>query len=162
MKKLDLIKTIAENVPASCCVSRCEGDGCKVQLEGMPSHPDRLTITLDCQELGIRHKKRCDYLFIGQTGATTYVALIELKSGKVHSATGVAQQLQGGADLVAARLLPSNASFQFCPVLAHRKGIHRHILKKLRNKKVTLHETTAPIRLVQCDSKLINVFENAG
>ena len=162
MKKLDLIKTIAENVPASCCVSRCEGDGCKVRLEGMPSCPDRLTITLDCQELSIRHKKRCDYLFIGQTDATSYVALIELKSGKVDSATDVAQQLQGGADLVAAKLLPSNASFQFRPVLAHGKGIHKYIRNQLRKEKVTLHGTTAPIELVRCGSKLIDVFENAG
>ncbi len=162
MKKLDLIKTIAGNIPASCCVSRCEGDGCKVQLKGMPSCPDRLTITLDCQELGIKHKKRCDYLFIGQTDATTYVALIELKGGGVGSATEVAQQLQGGADHLATKLLPSNTSFQFRPVLAHGKGIHRHILNDLRKKKVTLHETTAPIKLVRCGSKLIDVFENAG
>ena len=162
MKKLDLIKTIAENVPASCCVSRCEGDGCEVRLEGMPSCPDRLTITLDCQALGIRHKKRCDYLFIGQTDATTYVALIELKGGRVDSATEVAQQLQGGADHLATRLLPSTMSFQFRPVLAHGKGINRHILKQLRKAKVKLYGTTAPIKLVRCGSKLIGVFKNAG
>lgn len=162
MKKLDLIQKIKGKVPRSCHVLRCKGDGCEVRLEGMPSCPDRLTITLDCQELGIRDQKRCDYLFIGQIDATNYVALIELKSGKVDSATDVAQQLQGGADLVAAKLLPSNASFQFRPVLAHGKGIHKYIRNQLRNKKVTLHETTAPIKLVRCGSKLIDVFENAG
>ena len=162
MKKLDLVQKIKGKVPRPCRVSRCKGDGCEVQLEGMPSCPDRLTITLDCQELGIRDQKRCDYLFIGQTDATSYVALIELKSGKVDSATGVAQQLQGGADHLATRLLPSTMSFQFRPVLAHGKGIHRHILKKLRKARVKLHGTTAPIKLVRCGSKLIDVFENAG
>ena len=106
MKNLALVKEIAGKVPAHCRVSRCRGDGCEVRLEGMPSCPDRLTIKLDCEELGIRDQKRCDYLFIGQTDTTTYVALIELKSGKVDSATGVAKQLQGGANLVAAKLLP--------------------------------------------------------
>ena len=159
MKNLALVKEIAGKVPAHCRVSRCEGNGCEVRLEGMPSRPDRLTIHLDCKELGISNKKRCDHLFIGQADATTYVALIELKSGKVDSVTDVTKQLQGGADL-AAQLLPSNASFQFRPVLAHGKGMHKHMLKQLRRVKVQLHETTTPIRIVQCGSKLIDVFEN--
>lgn len=161
MKTLALVKEIAGKVPAHCRVSRCEGNGCEVRLEGMPSRPDRLTIHLDCKELGISNKKRCDYLFIGQADATTYVALIELKSGKVGSVTDVAKQLQGGANLVAAKLLPPNVSFQFRPVLAHGKGMHKHMLKQLRRVKVQLHETTTPIQIVQCGSKLIDVFEGA-
>ena len=161
MKNLALVKEIAGKVPAHCRVSRCEGNGCEVRLEGMPFRPDRLTIDLDCKELGISDKKRCDYLFVGQTDATTYVALIELKSGKVDSATGVAKQLQGGANLVAAKLLPPNVSFQFRPVLAHGKGMHKHMLKQLRRARVQLHETTTPIQIVRCGSKLIDVFENA-
>lgn len=161
MKNLALVKEIAGKVPAHCRVSRCEGNGCEVRLEGMPSCPDRLTIDLDCKELGISDKKRCDYLFIGQTDATTYVALIELKSGKVGSVTDVAKQLQGGANLVAAKLLPPNVSFRFRPVLAHGKGMHKHMLKQLRKEKVKLRGTTTPIRIVRCGSKLIDVFENA-
>ena len=160
MKSLALVKEVVGKVPAHCRVSRCEGNGCEVRLEGMPSRPDRLTIDLDCQALGISNKKRCDYLFIGQADATTYVALIELKSGKVDSATDVAKQLQGGADL-AAELLPSNASFQFRPVLAHGKSIRKHMFTRLRNAKVKLRGTTTPIRIVRCGSKLIDVFENA-
>ena len=161
MKNLALVKEIAGKVPAHCRVSRCRGDGCEVRLEGMPSCPDRLTIKLDCEELGIRDQKRCDYLFIGQTDTTTYVALIELKSGKVDSATGVAKELQGGANLVAAKLLLPNASFQFRPVLAHGKGMRKHMLKQLRKEKVKLRGTTTPIQIVRCGSKLIDVFENA-
>ena len=160
MKNLALVKEIAGKVPAHCRVSRCRGDGCEVRLEGMPSRPDRLTIDLDCKELGISDKKRCDYLFVGQTDTTTYVALIELKSGKVDSATGVAKQLQGGADL-AAEFLPSNASFQFRPVLAHGKSMRKHMFTRLRKAKVKLRGTTTPIRIVRCGSKLIDVFENA-
>lgn len=161
MKNLALVKEIAGKVPAHCRVSRCRGDGCEVRLEGMPSCPGRLTIKLDCEELDIKDQKRCDYLFIGQIDTTTYVALIELKSGKVDSATGVAKQLQGGANLVAAKLLPSNVSFQFCPVLAHGKGMHKHMLKQLRRARVQLHEMTTPIQIVRCGSKLIDIFENA-
>ena len=160
MKNLALVKEIAGKVPAHCHVSRCEENGCEVRLEGMPSCPDRLTIDLNCKELGISNKKRCDYLFIGQADATTYVALIELKSGKVDSVTDVAKQLQGGADL-AAQLLPSNASFQFRPVLAHGKSIRKHTRTRLRKAKVKLRGTPTPILIVRCGSKLIDVFENA-
>ena len=157
MKTLDLVKKIAGRVPDSCRVLRCMEEGCEVRLEGMPSRPHRLAIDLDCKELGINHKKRCDYLLIGQTDATIYVALIELKSGRVDNATSVTKQLQGGANLLAARLLPSNVSFQFRPVLAYRK-MHREILKQLRGKTVRLHGRTEPIKLVDCGSKLMDVF----
>ena len=157
MKILDLIKKIAGRVPDSCCVLRCMERGCGVRLEGMPSRHHRLAIDLDCQELGINHEKRCDYLLIGQTGATIYVALIELKGGRVDSATEVARQLQGGADFLADRWLPSTVSCQFRPVLAYRK-MHREILKQLRKKTVRLHGRTEPIKLVECGSKLMDVF----
>ena len=131
--------------------------GCEVRLEGISSRPHRLAIDLNCKELGITYRKRCDYLFIGQTDATIYVALIELKSGRVDSATEVTQQLQGGADHLAVKLLPSNTSFQFRPILAYRK-MHKEILKQLRKKTVRLHGRKEPIKLVHCGSKLINVF----
>ena len=157
MEKLDLVKEIAGRVPDSCRVPRCMEQGCEVRLEGMPPRLHRLAIDLNCKELGIKHKKRCDYWFIGQTGATIYVALIELKGGRVDSATGVAQQLQGGADHLAAKLLPSNISFEFRPILAYRK-MHKEILKQLRKKTVRLHGKREPIKLIDCGSKLIDVF----
>lgn len=157
MKRLDLVKEIAGRVPDSCCVPRCMEQGCEVRLEDMPSRPHRLAIDLNCKELGISNKNRCDYLFIAKTGTTIYVALIELKSGRVDSATDVAKQLQGGADHLAAKLIPSNVACQFRPILAYRK-MHKEILKQLRRKTVRLHGRTEPIKLVACGSKLMDVF----
>ena len=157
MKKLDLIKEIAGRVPDSCRVLRCMEQGCEVRLEGISSRPHRLAIDLNCKELGIRHKKRCDYLFVAHTEATIYVALIELKSGRVDSATEVTQELQGGADHLAAKLLPSNTSFQFRPILAYRK-MHKEVRNQLREKTVRLHGRKEPIKLIDCGSKLIDVF----
>ncbi|MYF36620.1 MAG: hypothetical protein F4226_07520 [Synechococcus sp. SB0678_bin_12] len=117
----------------------------------------RLAIDLNCKELGSKHKKRCDYLFIGQTDATIYVALIELKGGRVDSATDVAKQLQGGVDHLAAKLIPSNVACQFRPVLAYRT-MHKHIRDQLRGKTVQLHGRKEPIKLVDCGSKLMDVF----
>lgn len=156
MRKLDLIEEIARKIPATCRVIRCMEKGCEVRLEGMLSRPHRLAVDLNCEDLGIKNKKRCDYLFIGQTGTTLYVALIELKSGRVDSATEVAKQLQGGADHLA-KLLPSNTSYQFRPVLACRRT-HRDIRNQLRRKTVQLHGRKEPITLVDCGSKLIDVF----
>ena len=155
MNTLGLIKEMASKVPAACRVLRCREKGCEVRLAGMTAH--RLAIDLNCKELGIKHKKRCDYVFIGQTDATIYVALIELKSGRVDSATDVTQQLQGGADHMAATLLPSNVACQFRPILAYRK-MQKEILKQLRGKTVRLHGRKEPIKLVHCGSKLIDVF----
>ena len=157
MNKLDLVKEIAGRVPDSCRVLRCREKGCEVCLEGMQSRPHRLAIDLNCKELGIKHKKRCDYLFIAKTGTTIYVALIELKGGRVDSATDVTRQLQGGADHMAATLLPSNTSFQFRPILAY-KTMRKEVRNRLRGKTVRLHGRTEPIKLVDCGSKLMDVF----
>lgn len=157
MTRFDLIREIARKIPATCRVLRCIEQGCEVRLEGMPSCPHRLAIGLNCEELGITHRKRCDYLFVAHTDAMVYVALIELKSGRVDSATEVAKQLQGGADHLAATLLPSNVACQFRPVLAYRT-MHKEILKQLRKKTVRLYGRKEPIKLVHCGSKLMDVF----
>ncbi len=53
------------NVPASCCVDRCQGQGCSVSLEDAPT--PFVLINMDCPDIQIEDaSKRCDYLFIGE------------------------------------------------------------------------------------------------
>ena len=98
-------------------------------MDGTPLN--RLIIDMDCEALGLNNETRCDYLFVSEEDKTTWVAPIELKGGKVGSVTRVANQLRGGTEL-AAVLLPPSLAFQFAPVLAHKKPIHRLDLKQLR------------------------------
>ena len=151
------IKDITKEVDPSCCVSQCEERGCKIRLEGMPPRPHRVAIDLNCKALGLKDKKRCDYLFVAHAGTTTCVALIELKSGRVDSATDVAKQLQGGADHLADRLLLPNIAFQFRPVLACRR-MHKDIRRQLRSKRVQLRGRSEPIQVIDCGSTLSDVF----
>ena len=108
--------------------------------------------TLDCDAPQSRQQgKRCDYLFVGEEAETAWVVPIELKSGG-FKATAAAEQLRGGAAL-AASWLPDGA-FNFVPVLAHGRGIHRRELNKLRSERIELRGQARNIMLIHCRQPL--------
>ena len=150
------IRELARTVPDGCRANRCDKDGCKVSLEGAPH--ERVVIDMDCEELEIPdNQPRCDYLFIGEQNNTTWVAPIELKSGRVGSVTTVKSQLDGGAK-TANEWLSRGISFQFIPILAHGRSIHRDDLKKLRNRKIQFRGKKRGIFLLSCDDRLTKAF----
>lgn len=150
------IRGLARTVPDCCSADRCDKDGCKVSLEGAP--PERVVIDMDCEELEIPDDQpRCDYLFIGEQNNTTWVAPIELKSGRVGNVTTVRSQLDGGAK-AANEWLAQGISFQFIPILAHGKSIHRDDLKKLRSGKIQFHGKKRGISLIRCGDRLTKAF----
>ena len=149
------VAIMTEKVPDCCRAAQCNRDRCKVRLDGTPSN--RLIVDMDCEALGLTNKKRCDYLFISEEGTTTWVAPIELKGGKVGSVTRVVNQLRGGAKL-AAKLLPKGLAFQFIPVLAHEKPIHRLDYKKLRREKINFRGIEGSIETVNCGDPLVKVL----
>ena len=112
MKEPVGLKTI--NVPNHCLSKRCEREGCKVHLD---KNPNRLVVDLDCEDLGLISKTRCDYLLVSEERESKVVAPLELKGGKVMSVSHVARQLRGGAQF-AANLLPQSFDFRFVPILA--------------------------------------------
>ena len=129
------VTAFADKVPDGCQAVRCDKDGCRVDLAGAP--PVRVIVDMDCGALPIPDNwKRCDYLFVGEERNVTWVAPIELKSGRL-SADTVLEQLEGGA-LAADAWLPEGVSFELAPVLAHGKKIHRNDLKVLRSRKIQL------------------------
>ena len=141
------VTACANQVPASCHATRCNKDGCRVGLQGAPR--ERIIIDMDCEALPIPpNQKRCDYLFVGEESNTTWVAPIELKSGGLK-ANEVLEQLKEGISM-ADMLLPQRTSFQFVPVLAHGKGIHRNELKKLRSGKMQLRGQRKGVVLIRC------------
>ena len=151
------VAEISDRVPDCCKVERCNRDGCKIHLNGVPA--SRVIIDMDCGKLGIDSEKRCDYLFVGEEGAVTWIAPIELKGGKVGSVTKVADQIRGGVKL-ADRLLPTGRKFRLVPVLAHEKPIHRHDRRQLRREKVSLRGSRKLIKIVRCGDQLVKALNS--
>ena len=145
------VAEIARIVPHSCLTTHCNKDKCRIDLADTPSV--RIIVDMDCNVLSIpAAEKRCDYLFVGEDHKATWVAPIELKSGRL-SASEVVEQLEGGARM-ANSWLPQGASFQFAPVLAHGKTIHRNDLKTLRAKKLQLRGQRKGIAVIKCGDQL--------
>ena len=145
------VAEIARIIPNSCRTTRCNKDGCRVDLAGAP--PVRILVDMDCNALPIpAAEKRCDYLFVGEERNATWVAPIELKSGRL-SVSAVLEQLAGGTRM-ANMWLPQGVALQFTPVLAHGKKIHRNDLKSLRAKKLQLRGQRKGIAVIKCGDQL--------
>ena len=108
------VVAVANRVPGCCHAMRCKRDKCRISLEGAPK--TRLLVDMDCDALNIpNQQKRCDYLFIGEEGNTTWIAPIELKSGGLK-ATEVLEQLEGGVREVESWLPRGVSTRSFGPV----------------------------------------------
>ena len=145
------VAEIARIIPNSCRTTHCDKDKCRVDLAEAP--PVRVIVDMDCDVLSIPNNwKRCDYLFVGEDHNETWVAPIELKSGRL-SVSAVLEQLAGGTRM-ANRWLPQGVTLQFAPVLAHGKKIHRNDLKTLRAKKLQLRGQRKGIAVIKCGDQL--------
>ena len=106
---VDVVDEVRRAVPEDCISRRCRKSGCSASMRNAPS--PRILIDLDHpQAPADPSKTRCDYIFIGGSGAA-WVAPMELKRGEV-SASEVASQLQAGAD-IADRIVPADANVKF-------------------------------------------------
>lgn len=145
------VAEIARIMPASCRTTHCNKDKCRVDLAGAP--PVRVIVDMDCNDLPIpTAEKRCDYLFVGEDHGATWVAPIELKSGRL-SVSAVLEQLEGGTRM-ANMWLPQGVTLQFAPVLAHGKKIHRSDLNRLRDKRLQLRGQRKGITVIKCGDRL--------
>ena len=113
-------------------------------------------VDMDCNVLGTGGGRRCDYVFVGGTAERAWVAPIELKSGDFRGEDAAAQ-LQAGAG-AAAGWLPAGAAFDFVPVLAHKKGIHKKQHDRLRRARITLRDQVRQPLLIHCGAPLHQVL----
>ena len=150
-----IVALVVNSVPENCLATQCNEDGCKLSLDGAPTV--RVVIDMDCGALSIpQHQKRCDYVFVGEEGNTTWVSPIELKSGR-FSASGVLEQLKGGIG-VADKWLPQGIALQFVPVLAHGKSIHKEDRRRLLSRTLTLRGKMSKTMLLKCGDRLTKAF----
>ena len=152
------VQAVKRSVPKRCHATSCNKDGCKVGLKGLQSN--RIIVDMDCEALGIPdNQKRCDYLYVGEKRKPQVMAQvvpIELKSGKVSSASDAVEQLQKGADQ-AGGWLPPKLRFEFVPVLVHGK-IHKIIRTQLRSRKVWFRGRLTQVKLLKCGAQLTTVL----
>lgn len=141
-------------VDAKCLVKKCEKQGCRVDLAGVPK-PFRL-VDMD-HPASPAARPRCDYLFIALEEARPHnlqVVPLELKSTGFH-ATSVAKQLAGGARS-AEKVLPA-VQCRFVPVVVH-DGAHRRQKRLLAKERVTFRGEEYAIRLLKCGGGLSEVL----
>ena len=150
---IGIVAKVKNVVPPACQTSKYSKDGCSVSMKGAP--PLRVMIDMDCKELGVQGS-RCDYLFVGEHQNRAWVVPIELKSGKVR-ASEVRDQLQGGAQF-AQTILATGDHFNFGPVLAHGKSIHRLELNKLRQARISLGSKIQQPKLIKCGEPVAKVL----
>ena len=145
------VAEIARIVPDSCRTTHCDKDKCRVDLDEAPQV--RIIVDMDCNALPISSAgKRCDYLFVGEDRNVTWVAPIELKSGRL-SVSAVLEQLEGGIRM-ANMWLPQGISFQLAPILAYGKTPHRKDLERLRARKLRLRGQRKGIAVIKCGDRL--------
>ncbi len=153
------VQALKGAIPNCCHATSCNKDGCKVGLKGLSSN--RIIVDMDCKSLEIPdNQKRCDYLYVSEKRkpqVMAQVAPIELKSGKVPSASDVVEQLQKGADQADGWLPKKLQQIEFAPVLAHGK-IHKIIRTKLRSQKVWFRGRPTRVKLLKCDAQLITAL----
>ena len=128
-----------------------------MSLQGAPA----IRLIIDCDRPGgplQQHETRCDYLLFAQdSGQADWVAALELK-GHALDASVVIGQLQAGAR-AAERLLPSDLSVTFRPVVAS-KGGRKAERRAMREGRVRFRGVSEPVRMVRCGAPLIDGFQN--
>ena len=146
-----LVESVSDKVPLQCHAKRLRKEGCSVSMEGISA--TRVVVDLDCNALDLAPaSRRCDYLIVSEEANAAWVAAVEHKSGGVDAGQ-VTEQLQGGAD-AADKWLLAGSVFQFVPVLAHRKGVHRNDQKTLRSRKIKLRDQEKQTVLIRCGQEL--------
>ena len=152
-----LVEAVSNAVPAGCQTKKCRKQGCTVSMREAPEH--RVVIDLDCRALGLEARSRSDLLFVAEAGGETWVAPIEIKSGRFDS-NPVAAQLQGGAD-ASDSWLPAARAFLFVPTIVHGRGVHKAQREALRRTRIRLRGYTRQPVLIKCGESIKTALDKA-
>ena len=152
----DLVRRIKQNLPDECFVTgRLRKEGCSVSLKDAPT--PSIVIDMDKpQAPGGQNETRCDYIFIGGCN-NVFLMPLELKRGKLD-ASDVVKQLQAGADIAAARIIPKRGQVQFLPVAACGGKFHRAEIRRLSQSKIRFKSQSSNVQLLRCSQRLIDAL----
>ena len=154
----NLVDQIKKNLPNECLKKggrKLTKEECTVSLKGAPT--PSITIDMDNKKAPVRQNEtRCDYIFIGGSG-NVFLVPLELMDGKPDT-TKIVRQLQAGANIAAARIIPKRAQVQFRPVAFCGGKFRKVETRRLSQSKIRFRGKHFDIKLSRCGSPLINAL----
>ncbi len=157
----NLVNQIKQNLPKECfATGKLRKEGCSVSLKNAPT--PSITIDMDKPQDPVKQNAtKCDYIFIGGYDDVFLVPL-ELKRGKLDASDTV-KQLQAGADIAAACIIPSCERVQFVPVAVCGKFPRAERNRLLRSSsRIRFRGEQFNIQLLRCDRPLVEVLPKGG
>lgn len=154
-----LVEAVRRQVPPKSLARKCEKKGCRVSLKNVLER--HLLVDFDkLDKPSGSETKCCDYLFVSDRDSEKqpYVALIELKRGRLDVSDIVAQ-IKAGAD-IAKVFFSKKTVFSFRPVAACGGKATKIEIKRLREErnKISFHGHRESIRLIRSGSPLIKAL----
>ncbi len=153
-----LLKSFQRLIDRGCLVKGgLNKDGCKVVMTNAPAPK----VVIDFDKPGsplATNATRCDYLLVAEgQHARGWVAVLELKRGRLH-ADHVVRQLQAGAS-AAENLVPPGAAPSFRPI-AVSGSASKHERAKLKNRSnmIVLRGNREAVRLMSCGAPLVQAL----
>ena len=152
----NLVRRIRENLPDECfATGRLRKEGCSVSLKDAPA--PFVMIDMDKPQAPVgQNETKCDYIFIGGSGNVLLVPL-ELKRGKLD-ASDIVRQLQAGANIAAARIIPKREQVRFLPVAVCGGKFHRIERRRLSQRKIRFKSQSSNVQLLRCGQRLIDAL----
>ena len=143
---LDHIRT---QVDGENLINSCSGEGCRVDMTGIPS--ERVVIQVE-SEFDVRNmtEKRCDRLLFYVEGSNLVAVPIELKSGKAEQSE-VTEKLQNSLNF-AANIVPRTRTLTtaYRPILFQGRGIKWTNPRGTRELNVNFRGRKTRIRVGRC------------
>ena len=152
----NLVDQIKRNLSNECLKKgKLTKEGCTVSLKGAPT--PSIVIDMDNEKAPVgQNETKCDYIFIGGCDDVFLVPL-ELKRGKLDASDAV-RQLQAGANIAAARIIPKREGVQFLPVAFCDGKIHPDQRQRLAQCKIRFNNQNANVRLLRCKQRLADAL----
>ena len=152
----NLVEGIRESLPDGCfATGRLRKQGCSVSLAGAPM--PSIAIDMDKPQAPVKQSEtKCDYIFIGGS-SNVFLVPLELKRGKLD-ASDTLKQLQAGANIAAARIIPKREGVQFLPVAVCGGKFHRAEIRRLSQRKIRFRRQSSNVQLLRCGQRLADAL----
>ena len=163
MNERQVFSEIQRQINRDNLINSCSGEGCTVDIEGVPSK--RIIVHVENEfDLQKRTEKRCDRLLFFVNTENRLVAVpIELKSGTAQE-SDVVEKLENSlkfAERIASAT--STSRTEYCPVLFHGRDIKWNNPRGLKQLRVRFRGNLLVLR-GKCGGKnhLANLLTNSG
>ena len=164
MNERQVFSEIRRQINKDNLINSCSGEGCIVDMEGVPS--ERIVVHVENEfDFQEKREKRCDrLLFFINTEKSLVAVRIELKSGKAEE-SDVVEQLENS--LKFAQSIASATSIsrtEYCPVLFDGRGIKWSDPRGLKQLSVRFRGKNLLVLRGKCSGKkhLANLLTNSG